>query len=158
MNIDKDIMPHNTSKYNSNLYIKNCMVCHSNEDMEVHHINFQCEADKNKFIGHIHKDELSNLVPLCKECHNAVHNKKLEINGYKQTTDGIELEYQIISDDEFNKKKKNRKKFTEVQINIVRDLKDIPNLTQKMACYKLEKEHNIKISTSTLSKIWKNAY
>ena len=56
------------------------------------------------------------------------------------------------------KKKKNRKKFTETQINIVRGLKDVPNLSQKVACYKLEKEHNIKISTSTLSKIWKNTY
>ena len=158
MNIDEDIIPHNTSKYNSNLYIKNCMICDSNEDMEVHHINFQCKADKNKYIDHIHKDELLNLVPLCKECHNTVHNKKLEIYGYKQTTDGVELDYKIISDDEFKNKKKNRKKFTDAQINIIRNFEDIPNLTQKVACYKLEKEHNIKISTSTLSKIWKNTY
>ena len=97
-------------------------------------------------------------MPLCKECHNEVHNKKLEINGYKQTTDGIELDYKILSNDEFKKKKKTRKKFTDTQINIIRSFKDIPNLTQKMACYKLEKDHNIEISVSTLSKIWKNTY
>ena len=158
MNIGNDILPHNTSKYNSDLFIKHCLVCESSENMEVHHIQFQCAADENNYIEHIHKDNLSNLVPLCKKCHINVHNKRLKINGYKKTTEGIILDYETISEEDFKLKKKSRKKFNDDEIALIKKYRNIPNLSQKTVCFKLKHEYNIQISTSTLSKIWKNNY
>ena len=157
-NIGNDILPHNTSKYNSDLFIKHCLVCESSENMEVHHIQFQCAADENNYIEHIHKDNLSNLVPLCKKCHINVHNKRLKINGYKKTTEGIILDYETISEEDFKLKKKSRKKFNDDEIALIKKYRNIPNLSQKTVCFKLKHEYNIQISTSTLSKIWKNNY
>ena len=37
-------------------------------------------------IGHIKRDQESNLVGLCEECHNEVHNGNLDIKGYMKTT------------------------------------------------------------------------
>ena len=147
-----------TSKYNSDLYVSRCEICKSTTQLEVHHIKFQCSADINKFIGHIHKDKKSNLVPLCNSCHNAVHNKDLEIFGYKQTSHGIELDFKTISPEEMSAKKQTRKKYSKTQISTILTLKEHPNLTQKMACYKLKKKYDIQISSATLSKIWNGTY
>ena len=41
--------------------------------------------------GSIQRDSKSNLVPLCKECHNKVHHDSLKIFGYKMTSNGVLL-------------------------------------------------------------------
>ena len=57
-------------------------------------LNFNATADGDDIIdGHIDKNVESNLVPLCKKCHTDVHNNKLQIDGYKQTSKGIKLQY-----------------------------------------------------------------
>ena len=38
----------------------------------------------------------ANLVVLCKKCHRDVHNDKIIINGYNETSKGRILDYQII--------------------------------------------------------------
>lgn len=83
-----------SSTYNANKFVGLCEVC-GNKGEDVHHIKFQCTADLNGMIGKIHKNIENNLVTLCKECHKRVHKKKpkLIINGYVQTTNGIELDY-----------------------------------------------------------------
>ena len=53
----------------------------------------QKDADENKMINHIHKNRKSNLVGLCKKCHHDVTHNTLVIEGYIQTSTGIELEY-----------------------------------------------------------------
>ncbi len=82
------------SKYNFNVRIDKCQVCQGPGD-DVHHIQFQCTADNNGKIGNIHKNRESNLVVLCKKCHNSVHHPrgKLKINGYVETSEGIVLDY-----------------------------------------------------------------
>ena len=82
------------SKYNQNIRIDRCQVCQGPGD-DVHHIKFQCTADNNGKIGSIDKNRESNLVVLCKKCHNSVHhpNGILKIQGYIETSTGIELHY-----------------------------------------------------------------
>lgn len=82
------------SKYNQNVRIIQCQVCNAPGD-DVHHIQFQCTADNNGKIGSIDKNRESNLVVLCKKCHVNVHHPKstLKINGYVETSNGIELDY-----------------------------------------------------------------
>ena len=81
----------NTKKwhYIGQLYVNECAVFGEKAE-DVHHIKFQCTADKNNIIDkHIQKDTKSNLVTLCKKCHDEVHNGSLEVRGYIQTSEGV---------------------------------------------------------------------
>ncbi len=80
-----------TSKYNDTLYLTRCAVCNDNVE-DTHHIQEQHTADKHGNIGHIPKDHKYNLVPLCKSCHNKVHQGKLKINGFVKTSKGFALD------------------------------------------------------------------
>ena len=89
--IKQTVLETKQSKYNSKVYIHLCEIVGS-DAQDVHHIKFQCTADSNKLIdGSLQKDIKSNLVPLCKECHNNVHLNKITI-GFKQTSQGIKLD------------------------------------------------------------------
>lgn len=154
MKVDRDILIDKKSHFNAGILIDKCKVC-GDDAIDAHHIKFQSMADQNNMIGHIKKDSKHNLVPLCKVCHDKVHNGNLVINGYKSTSEGIELDFYY---DEQKVKSADRKKFTEIQLEIIRELQNLPNMTQKLACDKLKNNHDIQISKSTLSKIWKNKY
>jgi hypothetical protein len=41
---------------------------------EVHHKLQQHTADKQGFIGSIHKNNVNNLLNVCEKCHNEIHN------------------------------------------------------------------------------------
>jgi DNA mismatch repair protein MutS len=85
--------PFNVSKYNQKLLKNYCSICKNANNIEVHHILEQKYADKNGFLQNFHKNDLHNLVPLCKSCHDAVHKNEIIINGYVSTTKGIKLDW-----------------------------------------------------------------
>jgi DNA mismatch repair protein MutS len=97
---DSNICSIKKSKYNRELYIDKCKICNKNAS-EVHHIKQQILADENGYIDHVHKNKLENLMNICDECHHDVHRGNIVIDGYKQTSYGIELIYQRV---EKNKK------------------------------------------------------
>lgn len=82
------------SRYNSKKITDKCQVCKyspmSKKDipLEEHHIKFQCSADSNNFIKHQHKNDVNNLITLCRECHQKVHKKEILIDDYIYTTNG----------------------------------------------------------------------
>ena len=97
-----ELVPNKTSKYNQQLYINKCGIpgCHNNAEL-THHINFQCEADSSGYIHHNQKNHRSNLLPLCRQCHNKIHNpedgeERYLIKGYIMTSNGLELDYETI--------------------------------------------------------------
>ena len=157
-NIDKKIISDKKSKYNSNILIDKCAICNENAE-DVHHIKFQCTADKYNMIGNYHKNVENNLVCLCKKCHINVHNGDLQINGYIETSKGIKLDFFFLDKKELEKKKIKNKKFTPEQIEVIKELKKQNNqMSTKNATIFLENNKNIKISPGTLSKIWNNKY
>ena len=81
------------SKYNKELYVTKCVICGAIAE-DVHHISQRSLADKAGFIGHFHQDHKHNLVPLCKEHHNDIHNKKLRVDGFVMTSKGLELQFE----------------------------------------------------------------
>ena len=106
-------------------------------------------------IEHVKKNDKSNLVVLCKTHHIAVHNKDLEIYGYKETNDGLLLDYKQIDKKEYENKKKSRLKYTEDDIKIIEKYRGKPI---SFTLNKLEKCHQIKISKTTLNKIFNGTY
>ena len=99
LDIKKELLEHKKSKYSSSIYIDTCNICKKN-CTEVHHITEQQYANKKGILEkeQIHKNRNSNLLPVCEDCHNNIHNKKIEIEGYKQTTDGIKLNTKTIKE------------------------------------------------------------
>ena len=89
-----------TSRYNSQVFVECCAICGAtgkNNQLESHHILEQCTFDSNKLNGHIKKDNADNLVVLCRPCHNLVNDPtKLIINGWKHTSAGRVLDYQLF--------------------------------------------------------------
>lgn len=81
------------SRYNSKVIVHRCEVCGAEgkedggTDLETHHIVPQA-ADSSLIT------ERSNLVVLCKECHNNVHSNKLLIKGWISTSEGRKLDSQ----------------------------------------------------------------
>ena len=77
------------SYYNKDIYMTECNICKSNNNLETHHIEFQKNTDQNGFLlkktkTHIHKNHKSNLVVLCDKCHDKVHDQLIEIVGLKK--------------------------------------------------------------------------
>jgi DNA mismatch repair protein MutS len=82
------------SVYNKKKIISECEVCGSNQSLETHHINFQSNCDENGYVNnkYFHKNELFNLVCLCKSCHLKI-DKGLIIHGYKDSLNGKILDF-----------------------------------------------------------------
>lgn len=91
LNIIPNALSTKSSKYNTNYFIDECSVCGQNAK-EVHHILYQSRANDEGFIGHLHKNNLSNLMSVCESCHDKIHQGEIKVMGYIQTTHGIELQ------------------------------------------------------------------
>jgi DNA mismatch repair protein MutS len=99
LEINNGIISGKTSRYNKDLYVYECSLCKSPQNvkltnLETHHINFQSNCDKNDVVKdkkHIKKNDLSNLVVLCQECHDKLHNNEIEITGYVKTSLGRQI-------------------------------------------------------------------
>ena len=77
-----------SSRYNASVYMNICGVCKSQMATETHHIKYQCDADDNGFVGAVHKNDVSNLVPLCEDCHQKEHMGLIKIKGFVKTSQG----------------------------------------------------------------------
>jgi len=96
LNIHNTILPNKTSRYNSKLYVNSCSLCNSALNsygyLETHHINHQADCDKGFVISkpHIKMNQISNLIILCRKCHDKVHEKNILLE-YVSTTKGRKL-------------------------------------------------------------------
>jgi len=142
------------SVYNAKKVLSKCEVC-GNKAEETHHIKEQKDADENKMINHIHKNRKSNLVGLCKKCHHDVTHNDLIIDGYEQTSNGIQLKYYR---NKTIKKTRGKKKFDDTQVKLINDLYSDSKANNRTFIVFLKEEHNIDISTSTLNKITRGKY
>ena len=165
------------SKYNSEKLIGLCEVCNNSVACDVHHINQQCDANHNDLIdshdyGIFNKNKLWNLVALCKNCHNSIHNvpSKLEIIGYNNTSIGIELNYKwlennlennikdlkinseiinskIINSEIINVKSKHNKNIdlTNIEKQMINDMKNANNTPKKIQ-YDLKRYHKLEMT------------
>lgn len=87
------------SKYNASKLVDMCEICEKrgtrDSPLHTHHLHEQCTADAGGYIGRSHKNELHNLVVLCKSCHEGVHHGK--INGLRRIDTsqyGVILDYE----------------------------------------------------------------
>ena len=159
LDIGEVVLDKKTSRYNSKVIVDKCEICDKKAE-DTHHIKFQCTADKDGIIGkQFHKNISSNLVPLCKACHNAVHQNTIEIRGYRETSSGVELDYSHITPKEKTAMNATRKKYSEEQVNIIRQVSlESKWKSQKLLQEYLEKEKKIVVSAGILRQIRAGTY
>jgi DNA mismatch repair protein MutS len=90
----KYIVSPKVSKYNPDVIVSECQLC-GKPAKETHHIRQQKDADEYGYIDTIHKDSKGNLIVLCEECHLKQHHGDTHVEGYIQTTEGIELKTKL---------------------------------------------------------------
>lgn len=75
-----------SSRYNANKMRVACEICKNQIGEEVHHINAQKNANERGYIDGVSKNHVGNLLSICEECHNALHNgnKKSKSNGKEE--------------------------------------------------------------------------
>ena len=141
-----------SSKYNSDNWLVECYLCQSKDNLETHHINWQKDCKDKRVINkkHIGMNDNSNLITLCSSCHDKVDCGEIEIDGFIMTSKGKKLKHK-----KGNKNKK--RKFNTEQIMKIKEYKDL-EISIKQAKRKIKKDLLIKVSTSTIEKIWKNQY
>ena len=170
MNLDKDFIDlannirkkilniddKKTSQYNSEIIIDSCKLCKKKGE-EIHHIKPQAIAVDNMINNHS-KNIKHNLIQLCHDCHQSVENGNLEINGYIQTSDGIDVRTKKLNHEEVIKKKLKKKKYGENETTLVYNYKEKTNSNLSKTKKLLELEKNMKISTHIIKKIWNKQY
>ena len=139
-----------TSNYNKNDWMIECYFCKGHDKLETHHINWQKDCKDNRVIDkpYLAKNSKYNLLTVCSECHDKIDRNEIEIDGFMQTSKGKILKYK-------KSKKKSKKKFNDKEIKLINSYK---NYTLKQAKKKIKKEMDMKISSSTIDKIWNNKY
>jgi DNA mismatch repair protein MutS len=80
------------SKYHPDLYLATCAICQKHVS-DTHHIQPQHAANTEGYIDHVPKNHKYNLLPICKSCHNNIHEGTLDITGFEMTSKGLQLSY-----------------------------------------------------------------
>jgi len=90
----------NKSRYNKSIIMECCSICKNQPEgketsLETHHIVPQkdCKNKKVKDKEYLSMNHPTNLCVLCQSCHDEVDRGNLIINGYKETSDGLVLDY-----------------------------------------------------------------
>jgi DNA mismatch repair protein MutS len=85
-----------TSHFNSKKIINMCENCGINPGKEVHHLYHQMDANSNGIIVNkdtvLHKNNLANLMTLCENCHNNMHNNFKKGGRRVKTSKGVKLQ------------------------------------------------------------------
>jgi len=92
LGVNEKLLETKKSNYNSSLFMDVCQICNKNKSEETHHINYQSLSDDKGYFENFHKNSKHNLVNICKECHDKEHSGIIDIQGYKQTTEGVILD------------------------------------------------------------------
>lgn len=92
MNNKDNILLLKSSKYNKNKLRNICEFCNETLGTEIHHLQYQCDANKNEYIENsFHKNHNANLSSICSKCHNHVHSLNLRYEKRKSMDGGYEL-------------------------------------------------------------------
>ena len=89
---NKDVLDLKQSVYNSKkINSKLCEICKLNNASEIHHLQYQKNANKNNYINDFHKNHSANLVSICNECHDNIHKKNKQLVKKKSLNGEINI-------------------------------------------------------------------
>lgn len=93
---EKELMDYKGSSYNNNKLVGGmCELCKKQPVDDTHHMVYQEDANENEYIQNevmsMHKNHKSNLINVCKYCHQTIHKKNKRFRRIK-TSIGTILE------------------------------------------------------------------
>ena len=95
LDISNEIVSTKKSKYNSRKYLVKCEMCNkkNQSELETHHIVEQKNSNESGIIEEesYHKNELFNLMVLCKECHKKITFGKIKTTKKIKKSSGISV-------------------------------------------------------------------
>jgi len=144
-----------SSSWNTSIVRKECEVCKKQivKDLEVHHIQPRSSAIDGILEDGTHMNDKHNLIVICQECHDKVHEDNITIGEKQMTSDGpIRV---IHMEKEPGKKMKKGKWSEEEHETIVSTLQKYTALSLKSIKGLLYSKHAIEISEGILGKIRK---
>lgn len=87
------------SRYNQSKLVTECEICSSTLNVDIHHIYEQNEANSEGLLKDgFHKNALWNLTAVCSSCHSKIHDNKILIKGYRNTSIGKKLLFHMNED------------------------------------------------------------
>lgn len=137
-----------TSRYNSEVQVKNCEICKSEKSLESHHIIHQADS-KNGFVEPGTKTHrVSNLTVLCDFCHKEHHANRLQIHGWVDTSTGRTLNWSKTPPEiqENHEKEEKNVKFMQIENSLKTLLSKRKTEKQILEVLKMETETEITIS------------
>ena len=95
LGVHNEILSTKESRYNAQVYLDTCQVCHKTMSVETHHMVPQSVADENGIVlGRYHKNKEYNLLCVCQTCHDRIHAAN-DACTYVMTTKGPVLNVEI---------------------------------------------------------------
>lgn len=84
------ILDRKQSHFNANKLVGMCEMCGKNMASEVHHLQYQSEANDSGIIIRnetiFHKNHKANLLNICEQCHTKIHKENKQYKKVKTTT------------------------------------------------------------------------
>ncbi len=140
------------SKYNGKVYLNSCEICKCKDNLETHHIVWQKDFnnnDINESKFYLQKNDSSNLVTLCMECHDKVDRNEIIINGWVETSAGRKFDYEVAVS-----KPVKKSKYSDEVINFIKSLKKQVKNDEQLARLKIKEKFDKKISSKTILSVW----
>jgi DNA mismatch repair protein MutS len=139
------------SPWNSAVQRRACEKCGSENvrELEVHHIEERATAHNGRLADGTHMNNIRNLVVLCEECHDKVHNKEIVVGPVIQTSEG-----EVRHIRELQKYAYKNPDFTEEQLALIRqDLITYKTQAPARIIFYIEQRHGIKLTLQRLKTI-----
>ena len=86
---NEDNKKYKKTRYNAKKIKGKCELC-KEESKDIHHLQFQEDADEDGYIKHFHKNHPANLMSICKKCHNYITKNEIRYKRTK-TNNGIKF-------------------------------------------------------------------
>ena len=86
----KTPLDYQPTRYNSSKIKGMCELCNTQIGTDVHHLQFQQNANNKGFINNFHKNHIANLVNICETCHDKIHKNNTQLVK-KKTTKGTKI-------------------------------------------------------------------
>ena len=86
---NEDVKKYKKTRYNAKKIKTKCEICNK-DAKDIHHLQFQEDANEDGHINHFHKNHRANLMSICKECHDYITKHKIRYKRTK-TSDGIKF-------------------------------------------------------------------